>query len=167
MRKVQSYSEICRLDLIEVNRASSFSGISPVSMGNGVSPAARLPNPSDARANRVRRSGYYLRTFECTKREHVLKETVATDPMKCPVGLTVISGHHNSRSKSVQNLNPPWTKEDDERLRDFVVRGYSHVRASAALKRSMASTRNQARKIGCPFPPLRIARQKWADTINP
>jgi hypothetical protein len=61
-----------------------------------------------------------------------------------------------------RNLNPPWTKEDDERLKSFVARGYSTVRASAALKRSIARVRNQARKIGCPFPPLRIARQKWA-----
>jgi hypothetical protein len=62
-----------------------------------------------------------------------------------------------------RNLNPPWTKEDDERLKNFVARGYSTVRASAALKRSIASVRNQARKIGCPFPPLRIARLNWAD----
>jgi hypothetical protein len=27
-------------------------------------------------------SGFDLRTFECTKYEHLLKETIATDPMK-------------------------------------------------------------------------------------
>jgi hypothetical protein len=27
-------------------------------------------------------SGFDLRTFECSKCEHVLKETIATDPMK-------------------------------------------------------------------------------------
>jgi hypothetical protein len=27
-------------------------------------------------------SGYDLRRFECSKCEHVLKETIATDPMK-------------------------------------------------------------------------------------
>ena len=60
-----------------------------------------------------------------------------------------------------RNPNPPWTNEDDERLKNFVARGYSTVQVSAALIRAMASVRNQARKIGCPFPPLRIARQKW------
>jgi hypothetical protein len=50
-----------------------------------------------------------------------------------------------------RNLNPPWTKEDDERLKNFVARGYSTVRASAALKRSIASVRNQADVAERPF----------------
>jgi len=66
----------------------------------------------------------------------------------------------------MENQNPPWTKEDTDRLKNFVVRGYSTVRASAALKRSIASVRKQARKIGCPFPPFRIVRQKWADVSS-
>jgi len=64
----------------------------------------------------------------------------------------------------VRSRNLPWTKEDNERLKGFVAQGASPVRASAALHRSMMSVRNQARKMGCPFPPLRAARQKWADT---
>jgi GcrA cell cycle regulator len=63
--------------------------------------------------------------------------------------------------------NLPWTKEDNERLKTFVAQGASSIRAAAALNRSIMSVRYQARKIGCPFPPLRIARQKWADTPNP
>jgi hypothetical protein len=50
-----------------------------------------------------------------------------------------------------RNLNPPWTKDDDDLLKNFVERRYSTVRAS--LKRLIASVRNQARKIGCPFRP--------------
>jgi GcrA cell cycle regulator len=61
----------------------------------------------------------------------------------------------------------PWTQEDDEWLRAFVAQGASAVRVAAALKRNTMSVRYQARKIGSPFPPLRIARQKWADTPNP
>jgi hypothetical protein len=58
---------------------------------------------------------------------------------------------------------PVWTKADDERLRAFVAQGASIVRAAAALDRTIPSVRDHARKIGCPFPTLRVARQKWAD----
>ena len=60
--------------------------------------------------------------------------------------------------------NPKWTEAEDDRLRVFVAQGASVVRVAAALKRKVISVRQRARKIGCPFPPLRIARQKWADT---
>jgi hypothetical protein len=63
----------------------------------------------------------------------------------------------------VRSRNPPWTKEDNERLETFVAQGASIIRAAGALNRNISSVRHQARKIGCPFPPLRIARQKWAD----
>jgi GcrA cell cycle regulator len=58
----------------------------------------------------------------------------------------------------------PWTKEDNERLKGFVAKGASVIRAAAALNRSIMGVRNQARKMGIPFPPLRATRQKWADT---
>jgi hypothetical protein len=58
----------------------------------------------------------------------------------------------------------PWLPEDDERLRAFVGKGTSLVRAAAAMKRKMKSVQQRARKIGCPFSPLRIARKKWTDT---
>jgi len=63
----------------------------------------------------------------------------------------------------VRSRKPLWTKEDDERLKAFVAQGASIVRAVAALRRTKASIRTRARALGCPFPPLRVARQKWAD----
>jgi hypothetical protein len=57
-----------------------------------------------------------------------------------------------------------WTKEEDERLKAFVAQGASVVKVAAALKRKTISVRTRARALGCPFPPLRIARQKWEDT---
>jgi GcrA cell cycle regulator len=67
----------------------------------------------------------------------------------------------------VRSRKLPWTKEDNERLKRFVAQGASVIRAAAALNRSTMGVRHQARKIGCPFPPLRIARQKWAHAPNP
>jgi GcrA cell cycle regulator len=57
-----------------------------------------------------------------------------------------------------------WTKEEDERLRALVAQGASVVKAAAALKRKIVSVRTRARVLGCPFPPLRAVRQKWAET---
>jgi hypothetical protein len=54
----------------------------------------------------------------------------------------------------------PWTDEENERLKQLAVSGASVVRAAAALRRSMISVRDQARKLGTPFPSLRIPRQK-------
>ena len=62
--------------------------------------------------------------------------------------------------------NQPWTKEEDGRLKAFVAKGVSVVKVAAALKRKITSVRSRARVLGCPFPPLRIARQKWADTSD-
>jgi GcrA cell cycle regulator len=66
----------------------------------------------------------------------------------------------------VLSRNQPWTwtKEEDERLRAFVAQGASVVKAAAALKRKTISVRNRARALGCPFPPLRVVRQKWVGT---
>jgi hypothetical protein len=63
----------------------------------------------------------------------------------------------------VHSRNHPWTKEDDERLRTLVAQGASIVRAAAAFRRTTVSVRTRARSLGCPFPTLRVARQKWAD----
>jgi hypothetical protein len=62
--------------------------------------------------------------------------------------------------------NTFWTDAEIERLRAFVSQGASIVRAAAALKRTTVSVRNQARKIGSPFLPLRVARRKWTDATN-
>jgi hypothetical protein len=56
-----------------------------------------------------------------------------------------------------------WTEAEDERLKALVAQGASVVKAAAALKRKIVSVRTRARALGCPFPPLRVARRKWAD----
>jgi hypothetical protein len=63
-------------------------------------------------------------------------------------------------------LIQPWTAEDEERLKALVAQGASIVRASAALRRRKVVVRERAKKLGCPFPPLRTARKKWADSPN-
>jgi hypothetical protein len=58
---------------------------------------------------------------------------------------------------------PRWTEADNERIRDFVKRRVPILRAAAALGRPTTSVRNQARKIGCPFPTVTQARKKFAN----
>ncbi len=53
------------------------------------------------------------------------------------------------------------TAEENQRLKDFVVRNVSIVRA-AALKRSRVSVRTQARTLGTPFPRMLAYRKKLA-----
>jgi hypothetical protein len=55
-----------------------------------------------------------------------------------------------------------WTKDEDERLRALVAQGASVIKTAAAPNRKIVSVRTRARALGCPFPPLRTARQKWA-----
>jgi hypothetical protein len=57
-----------------------------------------------------------------------------------------------------------WTEADNERLKAFVKQGASMTRVAAVFNRTILSVRNQARKIGTPFPPLRVARKKWENT---
>ena len=59
---------------------------------------------------------------------------------------------------------PSWTDEENERLKDFVARDVSIVRVAVAFKRSILSVRNQARKLGTPFPPMHAFRKKFGDT---
>jgi hypothetical protein len=51
-------------------------------------------------------------------------------------------------------------------LKEFVAQGASIVRTAAALNRKIINVRTQARKIGTPFPPMRIYRKKFADTSS-
>ena len=44
-----------------------------------------------------------------------------------------------------------WSQEDCERLKTLVSSGASPLRASLALKRSVAVTKNKARELGVPF----------------
>ena len=56
-----------------------------------------------------------------------------------------------------------WTEEENERLKAFVAQGVSIFRAAAAFNRTIISVRDQARRVGTPFPDMRIARKKSAD----
>jgi len=67
------------------------------------------------------------------------------------------------RSTVIVRLKSEWTEEDNARLREFVAQGASIIRAAAALDRSIRNVRIQARKLGAPFPPMRIFRKKFVD----
>lgn len=57
-----------------------------------------------------------------------------------------------------------WTNEENERLKALVAEGTSITKAAAALKRTMVSVRNQARKLGTPFPHIKDYRKKFKDS---
>jgi hypothetical protein len=48
-----------------------------------------------------------------------------------------------------------WSSEELNRLNRLVAQGASAARAAAALNRKIVSVRNQARKLGTPFPTTR------------
>jgi hypothetical protein len=70
------------------------------------------------------------------------------------------------RSTVIVRLKSEWTEEDNARLREFVAQGASIIRAAAALDRSIRNVRIQARKLGAPFPPMRIFRKKFVDASS-
>jgi len=53
-----------------------------------------------------------------------------------------------------------WTDEENERLRAFVMKGVSIIRVAVVFSRSITGVRNQARKIGAPFPHMRELSKK-------
>jgi hypothetical protein len=61
-------------------------------------------------------------------------------------------------------LKSGWSEEDNARLSAFVAQDVSIIRAAAAFHRNIASVRLQARKLGTPFPPMRVFRRRFADT---
>jgi hypothetical protein len=73
-------------------------------------------------------------------------------------------GHRESGL--VKPLRRAWTADENERLKALVAQDVSVVRVAAAFERSMISVRNQARKLGTPFPSMRAFRRKWADTSS-
>jgi hypothetical protein len=73
---------------------------------------------------------------------------------------------YDFRTLTMRRLLEPWTPQDDERLKAMVAQGASIVRAAAALRRRKEIVRARAKKLGCPFAPLRVVRQKWANTPN-
>lgn len=56
-----------------------------------------------------------------------------------------------------------WTPEENERLKDFVAKNVSIIKAAAAFNRTTKSMRIQARKLGAPFPPMKEFRKKFGD----
>jgi hypothetical protein len=62
--------------------------------------------------------------------------------------------------------NKAWTEEENQRLKAYVAQDVSIVRVAGALDRTIASVRNQARKLGAPFPPMRVFRKKLADVLS-
>jgi hypothetical protein len=52
----------------------------------------------------------------------------------------------------VHSIKKEWTDSDCERLKSLVASGASLTRASVVLGRRVASIRNKARDLGCPFP---------------
>jgi len=51
-----------------------------------------------------------------------------------------------------------WNAADVERLRQMVLAGASVTRCSAALNRPSNAVRNQARRMGVPFPGIRVLK---------
>jgi hypothetical protein len=64
----------------------------------------------------------------------------------------------------VTRLKRTWKAEENERLKAFVAQDASVVRVAAVFKRSIIGVRKQARKLGTPFPSMKVFRRKWADT---
>lgn len=60
--------------------------------------------------------------------------------------------------------NKPWTDADSARLKALVASGGSVIRAAAMFDRSIVNIREQARKLGTPFPTTKEARKKYADS---
>ena len=52
-----------------------------------------------------------------------------------------------------------WTDDDLKRLAAIVAAHGTPFRAAAALRRSIAACRNQAKRIGTPFTPMQITRK--------
>jgi hypothetical protein len=87
-------------------------------------------------------------------------------------GSLVAKSRNSSTSKPVDEyrrsrfvkLRKTWTEDENQQLKAFVAQNLSVVRVAAVLKRSIIAVRSQARKLGTPFPPMKVFRRKWADT---
>jgi hypothetical protein len=71
---------------------------------------------------------------------------------------------HPPNQNEAKMAKRPWTDEESKRLKTFVAQGVSIIRAAAAFNRTTTGIRAQARKLGTPFPPMRVFRRQWADT---
>jgi hypothetical protein len=75
-----------------------------------------------------------------------------------------LHAHEYRKSGFVTRLKKAWTPDENERLKALVAQDVSVVRAAAVFKRSITGVRNQTRKLGAPFPPMKVFRRKWAKT---
>jgi hypothetical protein len=53
-----------------------------------------------------------------------------------------------------------WTPDDVRRLRKIVEDGVSSTRAAVAFRRTTTAVKTQAKKMGCPFPDVRILKRE-------
>jgi len=63
-------------------------------------------------------------------------------------------------------LRRAWSEEDNQKLQALVASGASALRASVALKRSLAKTKMQARHLGTPFPTDSEQKRKLAQVFK-
>jgi hypothetical protein len=66
----------------------------------------------------------------------------------------------------MRHTSKSWSEADNELLIPLAAAGASPIRAAAKFKRSTASVRTQARKLGVSFIPFRIARKKWSEPLG-
>jgi type IV secretory pathway protease TraF len=61
--------------------------------------------------------------------------------------------------------NTPWTDEENQRLKALLAQGVSIVRVAVVFNRKTVAVRNQARRLGTPFPSIKEFRKKLG--LNP
>ena len=59
-------------------------------------------------------------------------------------------------------IRSPWSVKENERLKTMIANGASALRSAAALKRSVLSVRDQACKLGTPFPSIREMKKRFS-----
>ena len=67
---------------------------------------------------------------------------------------------------SLPSRKRSWTAEDDDRLRQHIVRGGSATRAVVILKRSEHALRARAAELGLRFPSIRELRAKARGEVS-
>jgi hypothetical protein len=67
--------------------------------------------------------------------------------------------------RRMRQTSKSWSDADNELLKALAAAGASPIRAAAKFKRSTISVTTQARKLGVPFLPHRIARKKWSEPL--
>lgn len=67
--------------------------------------------------------------------------------------------HMNYGMFGMKRRKNVWSAEEMEQLTEFVAAGGTPLRASVKFKRTMASCRSQARKLGVPFEKATVRRK--------